>query len=192
MVDEVLKQFANNLKKHIPNLGERIYAFSHLKETDIDDIPWKAAPPAPPPGPPPPLENVQGVFSFREETIIIQKVEKLMDNMKESIEERKKCEEFDKMVNKTVPEMLMEAAKTYEKRQAVYGDNYKNFGTVMMGLFPNGIMIDNADTWNKIGIFIQMCSKMTRIASQFPEVHDDSALDLSVYSNMLRELGGDK
>lgn len=88
-----------------------------------------------------------------------------------------------------VPEMLRECATVYEERNKLYGDNYKWFGKVMIGLFPNGLTINNVDDWNRLGVFVQAVSKMTRYARNFQDGgHDDSALDNSVYMQMLREL----
>ena len=89
----------------------------------------------------------------------------------------------------TVPDMLRQAAQTYEERNKIYGDNYKRFGPIMALLFPKGIELITEDDHNRFGVFVQCVSKLTRYAEQF-EVggHDDSLLDLSVYANMLREL----
>jgi hypothetical protein len=90
---------------------------------------------------------------------------------------------------KTVPEMLREAAATYEERNKLYGDNYKTFGQSMKGMFPDGLTLRTIDDWNRLGIFVQVVSKATRYANLFEQGgHDDSLLDLSVYANMLREL----
>lgn len=92
-------------------------------------------------------------------------------------------------MTKNVPEMLREAAATYEERNKLYGDNYKNFGKVMVGMFPNGLAVRSESDWNRLGVFVQIASKMTRYAEQFTKGgHDDSLLDMSVYANMLREL----
>ena len=90
---------------------------------------------------------------------------------------------------KTVPEILTEAAKTYAKRNKVYGDNYKRFGNVMSAMFPNGLSVKDPSDWNRLGIFVQMMSKATRYAAQFENGgHKDSAHDGSVYNAMLEEL----
>lgn len=90
---------------------------------------------------------------------------------------------------KTVPELLLGAAQTYDERNRVYGDNYKNFGNVMSGMFPAGITIKSADDWNRLGLLVQASSKLTRYASQFVEGgHKDSAHDLINYAAMLEEL----
>lgn len=92
---------------------------------------------------------------------------------------------------KVVPKMLRDAATTYEERNAIYGDNYKSFGAVMVGIFPQGLTIAPGDTdaWNRLGVFVQIIGKATRYAAQFNNGgHDDSLLDASVYAMMLREL----
>jgi hypothetical protein len=89
----------------------------------------------------------------------------------------------------TVPELLMRAAKLYEQRNIVYGDNYKRFGPIMALLFPNGIELKTADDFNRFGIFVQVVAKMTRYAENFNRGgHPDSLNDNSVYSMMLQEL----
>lgn len=89
----------------------------------------------------------------------------------------------------SVPERLRAAANTYEERNKLYGDNYKNFGKVMEAMFPNGLVLAGANDWNRFGIFVQMVSKMTRYAINLSKGgHKDSAHDLAVYSAMLEEL----
>lgn len=89
----------------------------------------------------------------------------------------------------TVPEMLREAAKTYEERNKIYGDNYKHFGEVMQGIFPQGLTVSTVDDWNRLGVLVQIAGKITRYGAQFAAGgHDDSLLDTTVYSTMLREL----
>ena len=90
---------------------------------------------------------------------------------------------------KTVPEMLREAAATYEERNKLYGDNYLNFGVAMKGMFPRALTLDSVEDWNRIGVLVQVVSKVTRYAQSFEKGgHDDSLLDVAVYSQMLREL----
>lgn len=92
-------------------------------------------------------------------------------------------------VVKSVPEMLREAADVYEERSAAYGDNYKRFGAIMMLLFPDGIDLSKAEAMCRFGIFVQVVSKVTRYAENFKRNgHPDSLIDISVYSQMLREL----
>lgn len=92
---------------------------------------------------------------------------------------------------KTVPEMLRDCAKLYEERNAVYGDNYKHFGTIITGLFPEGcgIELSTEEDWNRFGIIVQIASKLSRYCVNFKNGgHDDSLQDLAVYATMLREL----
>lgn len=90
---------------------------------------------------------------------------------------------------KTVPEMLREAASTYEERNKLYGDNYKRFGAIMKALFPEPLCVVNGHDWNRLGVFVQIVSKVSRYAENFDRGgHDDSLLDMAVYGTMLREL----
>jgi len=91
--------------------------------------------------------------------------------------------------NKTVPEMLREAADTYEERNKVYGDTYKKHGTVMQSLFPDGVSLDCDDDHNRFGVLTMIVGKLTRYAQNFNKGgHYDSLHDLSVYATMLNEL----
>jgi hypothetical protein len=90
---------------------------------------------------------------------------------------------------KRVSEMLQAASDLYEERNALYGDNYKRFGTIMVELFPEGVVITEAEDFNRFGVFVQMVSKITRYAEQFSKGgHVDSLIDTAVYATMLREL----
>lgn len=90
---------------------------------------------------------------------------------------------------KTVQELLREAAATYEERNALYGDNYKWFGNVMNGMFPDGIDLGSRDDHNRFGILVQIVAKLTRYANNFNSGgHADSLHDIQVYAAMLQEL----
>jgi hypothetical protein len=90
---------------------------------------------------------------------------------------------------KKVSDILQEAATTFAQRNAIYGDNYKNFGHVMHSMFPDGFKVNSPDDWNRLGIFVQIVSKVTRYAAAFDNGgHQDSAHDACVYSAMLEEL----
>ncbi len=90
---------------------------------------------------------------------------------------------------KTVPELLREAAATYEQRNAIYKDNYKRIGEVFTVLFPDGVILKEKDDWNRMFLLVQMVGKQTRYAAQFVHGgHADSAHDSIVYAAMLEEL----
>lgn len=98
-----------------------------------------------------------------------------------------------KMETPTVPEMLTKAARLYEQRNIIYGDNYKRFGPIMALLFPNGIELKSQDDFNRFGIFVQIVAKVTRYAEMFTRGgHSDSLDDNAVYSMMLQELDHEK
>lgn len=90
---------------------------------------------------------------------------------------------------KTAPEILREGAAIYEQRNAVYGDNYKHFGTVMLGAFPHGVTLSTKEDWDRLHLIINVLGKMTRYAQSFAKGgHRDSAIDAAVYSAMLTEM----
>lgn len=93
--------------------------------------------------------------------------------------------------SKFVPEALRKAAAIYEERNKLYGDNYKTFGLVMRGLFPNGFgeHSNTIEFHNRLGVLIQIVSKLTRYCQNFDAGgHADSLDDLAVYTMMLQEL----
>lgn len=86
-------------------------------------------------------------------------------------------------------DILDAAADTYRERNKLYGDNYKHFGAACVAMFPHGLTLRTAGDWNRLGVFIQATSKLTRYAQNFSRGgHIDSAHDLSVYAAMLQEL----
>lgn len=94
---------------------------------------------------------------------------------------------------KTVPEILREAADTYEQRNKLYGDNYKKFGNWASQLFPDGLTVKTVDDWNRLGVLVLKMSKMGRYAENWDKGgHPDSLLDDVVYTAMLSELDGEE
>ena len=92
----------------------------------------------------------------------------------------------------TVAAYLADLAKLYKERHDQYGDNYKQFGTVMQALDHcdgGEWTIATEEQWNRLGCLVQIVSKLTRYCANFSAGgHDDSLADLAVYSQMLREL----
>lgn len=91
----------------------------------------------------------------------------------------------------TAPEILRSGAKTFEERNATYGETYSAFGKAMDALFPNGLTIKPGDvaTYNLLGVFVQIMTKTSRYANSLTVGgHVDSAHDSMVYSAMLEHL----
>ena len=96
-------------------------------------------------------------------------------------------------MSKTVPEMLREAAEIYEQRNAVYGDNYKQFGFWVDSLVGGQIKVEGPDDINRLGILIQIFSKLSRYVQKWDSGgHKDSLDDLVVYTMMLQELDNEQ
>lgn len=88
----------------------------------------------------------------------------------------------------TVPDMLRVAAKIYEDRNKMYGDNYKRFGPALSGLM-NGAALTTPDDFNRFGILVQIFSKISRYCNMFEKGgHDDTLDDIAVYAMMLKEI----
>lgn len=74
-----------------------------------------------------------------------------------------------------------------EERNKVYGNNFEQFGSVIAELFPKGIDLKTPQDWNRLGIIVQIVSKLTRYAQNFNKGgHRDSLQDLSNYSMILQ------
>jgi hypothetical protein len=97
----------------------------------------------------------------------------------------------DLMKNKiflTVPDRLNQLGKLFKKRGEIYGDNYHHFGTVLSGLFPNGLHLQTEEEHNRYALFLQLVHKLSRYANTIKTGgHKDSLDDFAVYSQMLAE-----
>lgn len=90
-------------------------------------------------------------------------------------------------------EILKEGGKTFEAKRKEYGEGYLKYGKVMHALFPDGLKVSGEHDFNRLGVFLQMVSKMIRISENFQRGgHIDSDHDLMVYSAMLESLERNK
>lgn len=87
-------------------------------------------------------------------------------------------------VSNAVPDLLIAMADTYRERNAVYGDNWRNVGNVMMALYPDGIKLSTAEQFNMWHLFELIVVKLTRFANSKLS-HADSIHDIAVYAAML-------
>lgn len=93
---------------------------------------------------------------------------------------------------KNAAEFLREGAKTFDERNAIYGNNYLNVGKALEALFPEGLALKTADDWNRIHIFMLGIVKQSRYANNFCKGgHPDSSHDNTVYSAMLESIDAD-
>lgn len=88
----------------------------------------------------------------------------------------------------TVPDRLARLGDTYRDRNKSYGNNYKMFGKMMLGIFPDGVTLKSERDFTRFGVFVQMAAKFGRYGNSFKTGHPDSLDDLSVYSQMLLEV----
>ena len=98
------------------------------------------------------------------------------------------------MPSPTVPEILRAAADTFEQRNKLYGDNYKEVGPVlqlMLSSWKDACGSMGEQEWNRLCVFLHCFNKLTRYAQALNNGepgHKDSAHDLIVYAAMLEEL----
>lgn len=91
---------------------------------------------------------------------------------------------------KTIVDELEEMRKTASERAAMYGDSYLRFGAVASGLWPNGLHIESKEDFDRLGVVVQIISKLVRYTGT-PRGHKDSAHDLAVYGAMLSTITED-
>lgn len=91
----------------------------------------------------------------------------------------------------SVPNILDQAARTFEERSKTYGDNYKRFGAAFLALFPNNTIpaISSKADADRLQLLMQILNKCTRYAENLTRGgHTDSARDICVYAAMLEEM----
>lgn len=88
----------------------------------------------------------------------------------------------------TFKDLINNAMETFLNRRNTYGNSIQKFGNVMDALFPDGLMIKNADEWARFGLLVQVVHKLTRYTNAYDKAHQDSMHDLGVYAFLLEEL----
>lgn len=93
-----------------------------------------------------------------------------------------------------VPDRLAALGDIYRERNAVYGDSFRTFGVVMIGLFPQGLELRSVDDWNRLSLVTHMVDKLVRYSFNFTTSggHIDSLDDIAVYSQILQMLDLEK
>jgi hypothetical protein len=90
---------------------------------------------------------------------------------------------------KRAPDILEAGAATFRERNALYGNNYLEFGRLMVALFPDGMQICTEEEWVRLSLLFNCASKLSRYAANSSRGgHADSAHDLMVYAAMLQEV----
>lgn len=82
--------------------------------------------------------------------------------------------------------VLLEGAKTFAARNAVYGSNYKMVAPLMRTLFPQGVPSELVVT-DQFHLFELMLVKLSRFAIS-NLTHQDSVHDLMVYAAMVESI----
>lgn len=87
---------------------------------------------------------------------------------------------------RTAAEILVEAGKTFEKRNASYANNYKMVPKLVKVLFPDGVPSElvESEQWH---LFELKLVKLTRFAIS-GLTHIDSIHDDAVYSAMIEAI----
>lgn len=83
--------------------------------------------------------------------------------------------------------ILKKAAQTFQERNAVYKDNANNVANTMGALFPNGVVLNTPEDFNRWHLFELLIVKLTRFANS-GLMHKDSIHDAMVYAAMVESL----
>ena len=87
---------------------------------------------------------------------------------------------------KNAADVLQDGAKTFEERNAIYGDNFRVVPAVMQSLFPSGLTLVTYEDWMRLQFLMMDIGKTTRYTAQFYQGgHADSIHDKMVYAAML-------
>jgi hypothetical protein len=98
----------------------------------------------------------------------------------------------DTMTSKNAGVLLGDLSKLFLERNALYKDNYKKFGNILVQMFPDGITLKSPEEFNRFALFLQIIHKQTRYAhSVLDGGHADSLDDTSVYAQLLQEFDND-
>lgn len=89
----------------------------------------------------------------------------------------------------TPADILRAAADLFEKRNEDYGSSYKQIGSVLFAMFPEGLTLLDEEDFTRFALFFMCAGKLDRYARRFAEGgQQDSTIDLSVYAAMLTEV----
>lgn len=86
-------------------------------------------------------------------------------------------------------EILEDAARTFRERNAVYGNNYLNVGSLFCALFPKTLVLSNEKDYIRFHLLMLAVVKLTRYCNNWDEGgHQDSIRDMAVYSAMVESI----
>lgn len=88
-----------------------------------------------------------------------------------------------------VPAILTTQIATFIERNAQYGDNWENMGTILSGLFPKGVELRTKEDFIKWHLFEWAIGKLSRFANT-GMTHLDSLHDAAVYLTMVEAFMG--
>ena len=83
-----------------------------------------------------------------------------------------------------VLDILKGSTDTFNERNDTYGSTFLNFGKIMKVLYPNGLMIEDVNGWNRLAILMQIITKLMRHTKEPGNPHIDSIHDVIVYAAM--------
>lgn len=86
------------------------------------------------------------------------------------------------------PDGILEACiQTWDERNQVYRENWRNVGPALAALYPDGVCLTTASDHGKYQLATMILAKLSRFACS-GHTHRDSAHDIAVYAAMLESL----
>lgn len=85
----------------------------------------------------------------------------------------------------SVPDVLRDAAGTFQERNAAYGDAWRGLGGVLRAMWPEGLRLGSEEEFGRFALLVMGVGKLHRYARSFASGHIDSARDAAVYAAML-------
>jgi hypothetical protein len=79
-------------------------------------------------------------------------------------------------------------ADLFAERNAVYKDNFRMVGRIMVAMFPEGIELKTEEDHNKFHLFMLKIVKLSRYVVNYDQGHIDSIDDDIVYTAMVAAL----
>jgi hypothetical protein len=92
------------------------------------------------------------------------------------------------MNQKTIADILTDAAAIQQARAQVYGDNHARYAAMMAVAFPDGITLKTAADHDRFMVWALLIMKLSRYAVNWEHGHQDSIHDAVVYAAWLEAL----
>jgi hypothetical protein len=92
-------------------------------------------------------------------------------------------------MKKNAGHILLEASETFKQRNVIYKDNFLNVGAILSEVFPDGLTLNDKDSFTRFQMIQMIVGKLTRYVANWDKGgHQDSIHDLTVYAAILESI----